>query len=256
MRGKTLLTILLPLVFFVSIFQVDWSTNLLNPGGFSTVLKVISGLTELDFSYYFFLICLKSVWITISYSVAAMSIAIVIGIPLGILASGTIFQSQIAKLTSDFIVRPLLALLRAIHELVWAWIIAITLGFTAISGVLALAIPYGAILARIYADLLKDVSEHPLLSLRASGGSGWQILFYGRLPAASSGIINYTVYRFECCLRSSAVLSFIGLQGIGYQIGISLSDLLFGQVWMLMFYLIGLIIVVDLWGGKIRRSIL
>ena len=68
-------------------------------------------------------------------------------------------------------------------------------------------------------------------------------------------MLSYGFYRFECCLRSAAVLSFIGLQGIGYQIEVSMQDLYFGQVWVLIYFLIFLIVSVDWWGSKLRRSL-
>ena len=129
------------------------------------------------------------------------------------------------------------------------------LGFTPISGVIALAIPYGAIIARVFADFLNDVPEAPLRSLRSSGAGPIKILIYGRIPLASRDMVSYGFYRFEWCVRSASVLSFIGLQGLGYQIGVSLDDLKFGEVWTLLAFLIGLIVLIDYWGSLLRRSL-
>ena len=80
-------------------------------------------------------------------------------------------------------------------------------------------------------------------------------MIYGYLPATFPNMFSYIMYRLECAIRSSSVLSFIGLGGIGFQIQISLQDLKYNQVWTFMFFLIGMIIVIDKWGYEIRRRI-
>ena len=36
---------------------------------------------------------------------------------------------------------------------------------------------------------------------------------------------------------------------------ISLQDLLFNQVWTLLLFMVGIIVVVDLWSTRVRRSL-
>ena len=55
---------------------------------------------------------------------------------------------------------------------------------------------------------------------------------------------------------SNFILSFIGIQGIGYQIQLSLHDLLFDQVWTLLIFLVVLIVLVDLWSTNLRRKLM
>ena len=50
-------------------------------------------------------------------------------------------------------------------------------------------------------------------------------------------------------------MSFVGIQGLGYQIQLSLNDLLFNQVWTLMLFLIAVVLLVDLWSTRVRRSL-
>ena len=68
-------------------------------------------------------------------------------------------------------------------------------------------------------------------------------------------MFSYMMYRLECAVRSSSVLSFIGLGGIGFQIQISLQDLKYNQVWTFMFFLIIMILIIDKWSYEIRRRI-
>ena len=67
-------------------------------------------------------------------------------------------------------------------------------------------------------------------------------------------MISYTMYRFECAIRSSAIMSFIGLGGLGYQIQLSLADLNYDQVWTYVFFLIALVLLVDIWSNYVRKD--
>ena len=91
------------------------------------------------------------------------------------------------------------------------------------AAIFALAIPYGGILGRIFADMLKDVPGEPIKALKSAGASRLQILVYGYLPLVWADFISYTMYRFECAIRSSAIMSFVGLGGLGFQIQLSLQ---------------------------------
>ena len=81
------------------------------------------------------------------------------------------------------------------------------------------------------------------------------VLFYGRLPMALPDLLSYSFYRFECAIRAAAIMSFVGIRGLGFEIQLSLQDLLFTQVWTLMLFLVALIILVDLWSTRVRRSL-
>jgi phosphonate transport system permease protein len=65
----------------------------------------------------------------------------------------------------------------------------------------------------------------------------------------------YTFYRFECALRSSAVLGFFGYPTLGYYVAASAENLYYGEVWTYLYALFALIVVVEWWSGSIRRKI-
>ena len=61
-------------------------------------------------------------------------------------------------------------------------------------------------------------------------------MIYGQFQMALPDMLSYTFYRFECGIRAAAILSFVGIQGLGYQIQLSMHDLLFSQVWTLLLF--------------------
>ena len=115
------------------------------------------------------------------------------------------------------------AFVRAIHELFWALIFLQVLGLSPLTGVLAIAIPYAGICAKVYAETFEEAPPAALKVLPA-GVSTIATFFYVRLPDAWVHIKNYTFYRFECGLRSSAVLGFVGLPTLGYYLETDFSE--------------------------------
>lgn len=110
-------------------------------------------------------------------------------------------------------VAPFLALLRSVHELFWALIILQVCGLSALTGLLALAIPYSATFARVYAEIFEETSTTAYDSL---SGSHLSRFLFSTLPQAWPHLCNYFRYRLECALRASVVLGFVGLPTLGY----------------------------------------
>jgi phosphonate transport system permease protein len=255
LHRKFFLTLFLMAVFVWSLFSIKWNTDLFHTGGIPTMLQIIHGLFHPAFSPGIILLGFESAWITLSYAVAGMSIAIIYAFIVGILASGILTSKNISRICSKVFFRGVLGFTRSIHELVWAWLFVAAVGLSPYAAIFAIAIPYGGILGRIFADMLNDVPSEPIKALKTVGASRLQILVYGHLPLVRADIISYTMYRFECAIRSSAIMSFIGLGGLGYQIQLALQDLKYDEVWTYVLFLIVLVILVDFWSNIVRNKL-
>ena len=252
-RGRGFLTLLLGIAFLWSLTSLQWGSSPVHPGGLASIGKFFQAAVSPELSGEFLSLALSSAWKTIAYAVAGICLAVALGLPLGILASGVLARRSRAKIPGVAGFRFLLGAMRSVHELIWAWFFVAAVGLSPAAAVLALAIPYAGILGRIYADILNDVPSTPLRALRASGASEAKVLLYGRLPMALPDMLSYTFYRFECAIRSAAIMGFVGVGGLGMQIQLSLLDLYFSEVWTLLFTLVGLVLVVDLWSSWVRR---
>ncbi|MCM3764600.1 ABC transporter permease [Neobacillus niacini] len=256
LHRRFLLSLLLAAVFVWSLFSIKWeSKELVHAGGIPTLLQIFEGLVHPDLSTDILLAGLQAAWITLAYAVAGISLAIIYAFIVGVLASGTLTSSRISRLVSKIFFRGILGFTRSIHELVWAWLFVAAMGFSPYAAIFALAIPYGGILGRIFADMLNDAPASPIDALKSSGASRLQTLIYGYLPLVWADLISYTMYRFECAIRSSAIMSFVGLGGLGYQIQLALADLKYDQVWTYVYFLIGLVVFVDGWSHLVRRGL-
>lgn len=255
MHNRFILTIVLSAVFVWSLFSIRWGTDLFHAGGIPTMLQIFEGLIHPDLTTEVLSLGFKSAWITLAYAVAGMSLAIIYAFIVGILASGVLASNKTSRMISKVFFRGILGFTRSIHELIWAWLFVAAVGLSPFAAIFALAIPYGGILGRIFADMLNDVSDQPIKALKSAGANRLQTLIYGYLPLIWADMISYTMYRFECAIRSSAIMSFVGLGGLGYQIQLSLADLKYDQVWSYVYFLIGLVLVVDIWSNFVRKGL-
>lgn len=145
---------------------------------------------------------LDALWQTISFALLGIVTGLIIGCPLAL-----IYQHPLIAAICAFI--------RAIHEIFWALIFLQIFGLSAITGILAIALPYGATFARVFSDLLQQAPTHTLFSL-PKGTDKFSAFLYGRWMHVLPQILDYIRYRFECALRSSAVLGFIGMPTLGF----------------------------------------
>lgn len=248
---REVLSLIMLGIFLLSLLGIDWNGGVVHSGGGVTLKELFYGLLNPELSTETFKIALFATWQTFSYALISISIAIIIGFILGILASGVILKSKWTYILS----RGILGFLRSIHELVWAWIFVAAIGLNPLGAIFALAIPYSGALGKVYADSLVAVDRRQIKALETNGASRWQLLLYGFLPTAFPDILTYTLYRLECAVRSSSVLSFVGLGGLGFQIQLALQDLSYDRVWVFIIFLLVLVILIDTWGTVLRKKL-
>lgn len=249
--SRSALSAVLVVAFMASVIAVS-GEELIAAGGAAAARSMATSLLAPDLSAEFLATTAEATALTLAYAIAGMSVALAIGLPGALLVSGTLARRRMTRVVSVVGGRGVFATLRAIHELVWALLLLTILGLNPLSGILAIGIPYGATIARVLGDRLADIPEPPLAALATSGASPWQLLAYGRLPLAGADLAGYLFYRLECAVRAAAVLSFIGLGGIGLRIEVALADLNFEQVWTLLAALLVLVVAVDRVSAAVR----
>lgn len=100
-----------------------------------------------------------------------------------------------------------------------------------------------------------SVDPKPVTSLASAGAGRLQQLIYGYLPAAFLDMLTFTVFRFEMAVRSTTVLSFIGLGGLGFYIQLAAQDLNYDTLWTYLIVLILIVSLINIWGESFRRQV-
>ncbi len=196
---------------------------------------------------------------TLAYATCGSFLSLIIGSLLALFSSETGWQTlspnhrSAAKLAAKL--RGLLALPRAIHELIWGLILINIWGTGSITGIAAIALPFGLITGKVFAEILDDSPRQAWQNLLNSGAHPGSAFLYGLLPQASLNLLSYAFYRFECSLRSAAVLGMIGVGGLGTEIQVSLQSLRYEQLWTFFYALVLLNGLVDWASAQARQQL-
>jgi phosphonate transport system permease protein len=177
----------------------------------------------------FLLMVARETWRTVAMATAGIALALVFAIPLSLISARVLSVSALAGhmgIGSAAIrtgIRWLLIVLRSVPELIWALIFVRVVGLGPTAGVLAIALTYTGMLGKVYGEILESSDPTVTHSLLRNGAGRMQAFFYGLLPQSAAELTSYTVYRWECAIRSSAVLGFVGAGGLGQQMDASMK---------------------------------
>ncbi|SEL04406.1 ABC transporter permease [Halomonas daqiaonensis] len=147
------------------------------------------------------------------------------------------------------LVRAGCAFVRAIHELFWALLFLQVFGLSAATALMALAIPYAGIFAKVYAEILEQLPGAPRDALPLGVGRLSRFV-YAELPLAWARLAAYTRYRFECGLRASVLLGFVGLPTLGFQLETAFREGRYHEAGALLWLFYLLIASLPWWGHR------
>jgi phosphonate transport system permease protein len=203
----------------------------------------------------------RETWRTVAIATAGITLALVLAVPLALLAvrvlSISALRGQMAALPAVVRVatRWLLIGLRSVPELVWALVFVRVVGLGPTAGVLAIALTYGGMLGKVYAEILESGDTHATATLLRNGSTRLQALLLGLLPQNAAELTSYTVYRWECAIRSSVVLGFVGAGGLGQQLDNSMKMFNGGEVATMLLVFMGLVALADAVSGWLRQRL-
>jgi phosphonate transport system permease protein len=253
------------LVVSLRVAQVD-PRLLVEREALANLARFIGGMFPPELSPGFLTLLASATVETIQISVMGTLIACLLAIPLGFLATSTLTWSGILheralrsrralRFGPYALARALLSIFRSIPELVWALAFVRAVGLGPFAGVLALGVSYGGMLGKVYSEILESANPAPLEALHSSGAGKPGIILYGLLPQALPNLLSYTLYRWECAIRASALLGFVGAGGLGQQIELSMRMFQFNELLTLLGTLFLLVAGVDLVSGRIRAAL-
>ncbi|MBD8601126.1 ABC transporter permease subunit [Pseudomonas sp. CFBP 8771] len=197
---------------------------------------------------------------TLAIATAGMALALTLAIPAGLLASRALSLSAAnlggqpgwAGTCVRWPVRGVLIFLRSVPEIVWALLFVRAVGLGPTAGVLAIAITYAGMLGKVYAEICESVDQRPAQALLRAGAGRLAAFAYGILPAAAAELTSYTVYRWECAVRASVVMGFVGAGGLGQQIDLSMRMFASAEVASMLLTFIALVLLADLLSRLLR----
>ncbi|MCP9859224.1 MULTISPECIES: ABC transporter permease [unclassified Cyanobium] len=196
---------------------------------------------------------LKGLGVTAGMALLGWAGSLVLGLVLGAASSRTVWRTLTGSGVPAELIRCLLALPRAIHELIWGLLLLQLVGLQPAVAVLAIALPFGALVARVLSDLLDALPTANLEALRAAGAPAPAALLTALGPALLPGVLSYGGYRLECALRSATLLGVFGLGGLGTDLKLTLQSLEFHELWSGLWLLLAVMLALEAVISLLRR---
>ena len=110
-------------------------------------------------------------------------------------------------------------------------------------------------LGKVYAEILESGDTRPARALLEAGSGRATALFYGLLPGAAQELASYTVYRWECAVRASVVMGFVGAGGLGQLMDQSMKMLNGGEASSILLMFLVLVLLADALSAALRRML-
>ncbi|MGD9620743.1 MAG: PhnE/PtxC family ABC transporter permease [Mycolicibacterium sp.] len=231
--------------------------DIVNRGGLALLDDLLASALHPSLAPDFLAVVADAALVTLAFAALGTAGALVIGVLGGLVLSDAVWsRSPSAPLRLvRMALRGVLIVLRSIHELIWALLLVSVLGLDPLAAVLAIAVPFGAQTAKVFAEVLDGVPSGPLLALRFAGSRPAASWAYGLLPQAAPLLLSYSFYRFECAIRSAVILGVVGVGGLGQEFMVSLQSRNWDEVWTLVGAVVVLSAVADLWSTRLRGDL-
>ncbi len=228
-------------------------------GSREPTLRFLSAFIPPEVGLDFLWLVARETWRTVAIATAGITLALVIALPATLLSTRVLSLSALSGRMSPLgfalrqVLRFVLIALRSIPELIWALIFVRVVGLGPTAGVLAIALTYGGMLGKVYGEILESGEAQATTTLLQNGSGRLQAFFYGLLPQNAAELTSYTVYRWECAIRSSVVLGFVGAGGLGQLMDNSMKMFAGGEVATMLLVFIALVALADRTSAWLRK---
>ncbi len=233
---------------------------LFDPRNREIIGKFVGTFFPPETSAEFLRLIMKATLETLAIATAGMTLALLIASPLALIVSRSLSISRIGpgrgfaagralRLPARFV----LMFFRSIPEIVWALLFVRAVGLGPAAGVLAIGVTYGGMLGKVYSEILESGDTRPTLALLEAGGGRLTAFFYGMWPVALPELVSYTVYRWECAVRASVIMGFVGAGGLGQLMELSLRMMSGGEVSAILFTFFLLVVLADAISAVLRK---
>ncbi len=247
-RKLTIATIVIAVLFCIGIWQTGFT-----PWGVFDRLDAVGSLLQRmwppDFREWerYLAAVVETLWMVL----AGTAIALVLAIPLSVLAARNTTTGPIAYNVCRF----LITATRAVPSLVFALIFVRAIGIGPAAGVLAMGISSVGMIGKFFSDRIEEIDMGLVEASRASGASRVQTFVSAVLPQVLTNWISLSLYRLDINLRNAVILGFVGAGGIGLELQRVQGQLAYRRVLAIAIIIFVLVLLAEQLSSLARRSV-
>ncbi len=201
---------------------------------------------------------------TVAMAVLAMVVAVGVTVLVAPLATrhravasdeGSPSLRAVPRAVGRALARAVLLVLRSVPPTVWAVLALLVLFPGVLPGAVALGLYTGGILGRLVAEAWEGVDTRPRDALRAAGMRPGAASVIAVLPPSTHHLVTYTLYRFEICVRDTAIVGVVGAAGLGRLFAENLAVFRFPAVTTLLLASFAVSLASEVVGRRVRRAL-
>lgn len=185
---------------------------------------------------------------SLTMTVTSTIVGIIISVPIGIGAA-----RNLAPLPVYAVCRSIIALSRALQEIIIAILFVAMFGFGPFAGFLTLSFATIGFLAKLLAEDIEDIDPRQVEAIRATGASWWQQVNWAVQPQVMPRLIGLSLYRFDINFRESAVIGIVGAGGIGATLNTAIDRYEFDSAGAILLIIIVIVMIAEYASSGVRK---
>ncbi|WP_439561767.1 phosphonate ABC transporter, permease protein PhnE [Roseinatronobacter sp.] len=232
------------LVLAIGTIEVNWARVI---AGMERAQRFVAGFLQPDFTTRWRDISnglMESLTMTFTSTVVGVAISI----PIGVGAA-----RNIAPRAVYLVCRSIIAISRALQEIIVAIFFVALFGFGAFAGFLTLTFATIGFIGKLLAEDIEDIDEAQAEAVRATGASWVQLINYAIQPQVMPRLIGLSLYRLDINFRESAVIGIVGAGGIGAALNTSLSRYEYSSAGAILLIIIAIVMAAEYSSGYLRK---
>jgi phosphonate transport system permease protein len=246
LRYGMLVGTLIYLYFAIGAYDVNWSRVY---EGLDRGWRFIAAFSHPDFITRWNDIrdgLIESIIMTITSTV----VGIAISVPIALGAARNLAPTPIYLFC-----RGIIAVSRALHEIIVAILMVAIFGFGPLAGFITLSFATIGFLAKLLAEDIEDMDRTQAEAITATGAGWLQWINFGVQPQVMPRLIGLSIYRLDINFRESAVLGLVGAGGVGATLNTAFDRYEFDTAAAIIISIIVIVMVLEYSSSIIRGKV-
>ncbi|MEM8572272.1 MAG: phosphonate ABC transporter, permease protein PhnE [Pseudomonadota bacterium] len=185
---------------------------------------------------------------SLTMTLTSTVVGVAISIPIGIGAARNLVPAWIY-----LICRSIIAVSRALQEVIIAIFLVAMFGFGPFAGFLTLSFATIGFIAKLLADDIEEIDEAQAEAVRATGASWGQLVNYAVQPQVMPRLIGLSLYRLDINFRESAVIGIVGAGGIGATLNTAIDRYEYSSAGAILLIIIGIVMIAEYGSSYLRK---
>lgn len=192
----------------------------------------------------------EGIWESIVITVTSTIAGIILAIPIALGAASNLAPKPIYLLN-----RGIIAVARALHEIIVAIIMVAIFGFGPLAGFITLTFSTIGFIAKLLAEDIESISKPQAEAVKSTGAGWWQWINYAIQPQVLPRLIGLSMYRVDINFRSSSILGLVGAGGVGATLNTAFDRYEFDTAAAIIIIIIAIVMVLEYISSYVRAKV-